>query len=100
MNDCNSQLQAVHFKYRTSPIKTSPVVLAIMGRLHHHAIDNGDVEFHNSEYSFESTSEYVPDTYPTLIKSIDDDEMDQLLGLFHSEYDENILCVDLQILET
>ena len=33
------------------------------------------------------------------IKSIDDDEMDQLLELSHSEHDENILGVDLQILE-
>ena len=87
MNKCNSQLRAVHFKYRTSPPKTSPVVLAIMGRLHHHAIDNGDVEFHTSEYSFESTSKYVPHTDTTLIKSIDDDEMDQLLELSHSEQD-------------
>ena len=99
MNKCNSQLRAFHFKYRTYPPKTSPVVFAIMGRLNHHAIDNGDVEFHTSEYAFKSNSEYVPGMDTTPIKSINDDKMDQLLGLSHSEHDENILGVDLQILQ-
>ena len=40
----NIQHPAVNFKYRTSPPKTSPVVLAIMGIFNHHSIDNGDVE--------------------------------------------------------
>ena len=42
--DWNSQHPEVHFKSRTSPLKTSPVVLAIIGRLNRHAVDNGDVE--------------------------------------------------------
>ena len=42
----NRQLIAVHFKYHTSPLKTSPVFSVIMGRLNHCAIDNGDVEVH------------------------------------------------------
>ena len=64
-----------------------------MGRINHHVIYNGDVKVHPSEYPFESTSEYVPYIYTTLIKSIDDDEMYQLLELFHSDYDDNILDV-------
>ena len=57
----------------TSPPKTSPVVSAIVGILNHHAIDNGDVEVHPSDFPFGSNSESVPypDTNP--IKSIDDD---------------------------
>ena len=66
------------------PPKTSPAVSYIMGRLNHHTIDNGDVEFHPSKFSFESNSEYVPDPDTTNIKSIDDDEMDHILELFHS----------------
>ena len=54
-----------------------------MGRLNHHAIDNGDVDVHPSEFPFEYNSESVPDTDTTPIKSIDDDEMDHLLELFH-----------------
>ena len=60
------------------------MVSDITGRLNHHVIDNGDVEVHPSEYPFESTSESVPGADTTMIKSIDDDEMDQLLELFHS----------------
>ena len=63
--------------------KTSPVVSDIMGRLNHHAIDNGDVDVHPSEFPFEYNSESIPDTDTTPIKSIDDDEMDHLLELFH-----------------
>ena len=58
--DWNSQNPAAHFKYSTFPTKTSPVVSAIMGRLNHHAIDNGNVEVHHSEFSVESNSESVP----------------------------------------
>ena len=43
---CNIQPLAYHFKYRTSPPKTSTVVSYITGRLNNHAIDNGDVEVH------------------------------------------------------
>ena len=71
--ECNIQPPSVHFKYRTSPTKNIPVVLAIIGRLDNCAIDNGDVEFHPSSYTFESNYESVPDPYTALIKSIDDD---------------------------
>ena len=40
----NSQPQAADFKSITPPSKVSPMVSSIMGRLNHHAIDNGDVE--------------------------------------------------------
>ena len=52
-----SQHPAAHFKSRTSTPNTSPVVLAIMGRLNHHAIDNGDVKVHTSDFSVEFNSE-------------------------------------------
>ena len=55
-----------------------------MGRLNHHAIDNGDVEFHPSDFPVESNSESFPNPDTTPIKYIDDDEMDHLLELFHS----------------
>ena len=54
-----------------------------MGRIINHAIDNGDIEFHPSEFPVESNSEYVPDPDTTPIKSIDDYEMDHLLEFFH-----------------
>ena len=40
----NSQPPEARFKYSTSPSKTNPVISAIMGRLNHHTIDNGDVK--------------------------------------------------------
>ena len=73
-----------HFKYRTSPPNTSPVVSDITVRLNHHAIDNGDVKVNTSDYPVESNSESVPDTDTTPIKSNNDDEMDHLLEFFHS----------------
>ena len=79
----NSQPPEVHFKYRTSPSKINPVISAIMGKLNHHAIDNGDVKFPTSEFTVESNYESVPDPETTTIKSIDDDEMYHLLELFH-----------------
>ena len=57
----NNQPPLVYFKSRTSPPKTTPVVLDIMWRLNHHTIDTGDVEVYPSEYLFESTPESVPD---------------------------------------
>ena len=57
----------------TSPPKNIPVVLAIMGRLNHHAIDNSDVEVHPSDFSVEFNSESVPDPDTTPIRSIDYD---------------------------
>ena len=97
--ECNKNPPEVHFKSWTSPPKTSPVSLAIVGILNHHYVGNGDVEVHPSNYALGYTSESV--TYPdtTLIKSIDDDEVDQLLELFHSENDDYILDVDLQMLQ-
>ena len=43
--DWNRQYPAAHLKYRTYPPKTNPLVSAIMGRLNHHAIGNGNVRF-------------------------------------------------------
>ena len=42
----NSQPPEYHFNYRISTPKTIHVVSAIMGRLNHNAIDNGDAEVH------------------------------------------------------
>ena len=76
---CNSKPPSSHFKYRTYTPKTSPVVSDITGILNHHAIDNGDVEVHPSEFPVESNYEYVTDSDTTMIKSIDDLKMDNLL---------------------
>ena len=51
----NSQPPEAHSKSRTSTTKNSPVVSAIMGRLNHHTIDNGNVKIYTSEYPVEST---------------------------------------------
>ena len=50
-----------------------------MGILNYHAMNNGDVEVHPSEFPVESNPESVTDPYTTPIKSIDDDEMGCLL---------------------
>ena len=76
--ECNIQPPELHFKPFTCPPKTSPVISAIMGVLNHHAVDNGDVNVYTSDYPLESNSEYVTDLYKTPIKSIYDDEMDQI----------------------
>ena len=54
-----------------------------MVKLNHHTIDNGDVKIPTSDFPVESNYESVPypDTNPII--SIDDDEMDHLLELFH-----------------
>ena len=70
-----------------------------MGKLNHHAIDNDDVKSSTSEFQIGSNSESVTDPDTTLNKSIDYDEMDHLLEFFHSEHDEDILDVDLQIIQ-
>ena len=54
-----------------------------MGRINHHAIDSGDVEVHPSEFPVEYNSESVPDLDTTMVKSIDDDEMDNILEFSH-----------------
>ena len=48
----NKQFPSVLFKYRTSSTKTSPVVSDIMGRLNHHAVDNGGVEVYPKDNTF------------------------------------------------
>ena len=68
----NSQNTTSHFKSRTYPSKTNPVISDIMGIINHHAIDNGDVEVHPSEFPVEYHSESVSNSYTTPIKSIDD----------------------------
>ena len=79
----STQTPASHFKYQTSPPKTSPMVSAIMGRINHYAIDNGDVAVHPSDYPFKSTYKSFPYQDTTPIKPIDDDEMDHILEFFH-----------------
>ena len=69
-----------------------------MGRLNRHVVDNGDVEVYPSDYPSKYTSDSVTKPYTTPIKSIDDDEINKLLELFHSENDDYILDVVLQIL--
>ena len=44
--DCNRQPPWSHFKYHTSPPKTSPVVSDIMVILNHHAVDDCGFEVH------------------------------------------------------
>ena len=92
----NSRPPAAQFKSRYSPSRTNPVVSAIMGKLNHHAMDNGDI---TSDFPVESSYVSVPDPETTLIKSIDDDEIDHLLGFFHSEHDDALLYADLQMLQ-
>ena len=95
----NSQPTAYHLKFRGPSTKTSTVVSDIMERLNNHTIDNGDVEVHSSEFPVEFNLESVTDKDPTLIESINDDEMDHLLEFINSENDD-ILDVDLQILQS
>ena len=98
--ECNSQPLSFIFKYQTSPPKTIPVVFDVMGRLNHHSNDNGDVEVYPLEYTFESTSDSVPDPDNTPIKLIGDDEMYQLLEFFHLQHDDGILYVYLQMFQS
>ena len=65
------------------------------GELNHYSVNNGDID---SDIPVESNYDSVPDPYITPIESIDDDEMDHLLEFFHSEHDDNLLDVDLQML--
>ena len=55
----NSQPPAAHFKSRSSPSRTNPLVSAIIGKLNHHAINNGDI---TSDVPVESSYDSVP--YP------------------------------------
>ena len=56
----NSQPPEVYFKYSNSS--------AIMVILNHHAVNNGYVEFHPSDFPVESNSDSVADTDTTPIK--------------------------------
>ena len=47
----------------------------------HHEMDNGDIEVYPSDNPSEYTFDYVPDPDNTPIKSIYDDELDELLEL-------------------
>ena len=98
--ECMIQPPAAHFISKTSPSNTIPVVSYIMGRINNHAIDNGDVKVHTSYFPVEFNSESVPDTDTPPIKSIDDYEIYHLLEFFHSEHDEYLLDVDLQMLQS
>ena len=92
----NSQPPAAHFKSRSSPSRTNPVVSAIMGKLNHHAVYNIDI---TSDVPVESSYDSIPDPDTNPIKSVDDDEMNHLLECFHSEHDDDLLEVDLQMLQ-
>ena len=70
-----------------------------MVKLNHNDIDNGDVKIPTSDIPVESNYVSFPDPYTTTMKSIDDDEMDHLLEFFHSEHDDNLLDVVLQMLQ-
>ena len=79
----NIQPPESQFKSCNCPLKTSTVVSATMWRLDHHDIDDGDVEVHPSYFPIKYNYESVPNPNTTPIKSIDDDEMDRLLEIFH-----------------
>ena len=95
----NIQPPEAHIKSRTSTTKTSPVVSVITGRINHHVIDNDDVEVQPSYFPVESNSESVPYPDTNTIKSTNDDEMDHLLELLHSEHDDYFLDVDLHMIQ-
>ena len=95
----NIQPPAAHFKSRTSPSRTNPVISAIVGKLNHYVIDNGDVKIPTSDFPVDSNYESVPDPDNTPIKSIDDDEIDHLVVFLNSEHDEDLLDVDIQMLQ-
>ena len=97
--ECNGQPPEVHFKSITSPPKTSTIILDIMVRVKHDAIDYGDVRVRPSDYTFESIYKCVPDPETNPIKSIDDDEMDQLLKLLYQDYDDDILDHEIHMLQ-
>ena len=63
-----------------------------MGKLNHYTVDNGDIEEHSSDY--------MPDTDQTPIKSNKNDEMDQLIELLNLEHYDDIIDVDLQMIQS
>ena len=80
----NVQPPSVHSKYYIPCFKNSNVVLAIMGRLNRHVVDNGDVDVYTTWYPLEYTSNYIPEPYNNTIKSTYDCLMYGLFYLFHS----------------
>ena len=44
LREWNRQPPEFHFEYKTSPSKTSSVVLAIIGRIHYHYVNNSYIE--------------------------------------------------------
>ena len=70
-----------------------------MGRLNHHAIENGNVEVKPSKFPVEYNSESIPDLETNQIISIDDYEMNHLLEFFHSEHDDDLLDVDIHVIQ-
>ena len=70
-----------------------------MGKLNHRAINNGDVIIPTSDVPVESNYDSVPYPYTTPIKSIDADEIYYLVEFFHSEHDDDLLDIDLQMLQ-
>ena len=72
---------------------------AITGKLNHHAIDNSDVKLSPLYFQVEFNYESIPDPDTAPIKSNNDCKIDHLLELFHSENDEDLLGVELQIIQ-
>ena len=72
----NIQSLAAHFKSRSSPSRTNPVVSATMGKMNHHTTGNGDITL---DVPVESSYDSVPYPDTNAIKYIDDDEMDHIL---------------------
>ena len=67
-----------------------------MGKLNHLAKNNGE---NTSDVAVEPSYDSVPYPDTTPIKSIDGDEMDHILEFFHSEHDDDLLDVDLQMIQ-
>ena len=63
----NSQPPADYFESRISPSRTNPIISAIMGKINHHAIDNGDVKILTSDFPAKYNYESVPDPDTTPI---------------------------------
>ena len=61
----NSQPPSAHLKSSSSTSRINPVVSAIMGKINHHAINNGGI---TSDVPVESNYESVPDLDTTPIK--------------------------------
>ena len=81
-SEWDNQTTPVDFKPLPSDPNTSPVVSNIMVRINNHAVDDVNVEVYPSYYLLEYPHESIPHPDNTLIKSIDNYEMDQLLKNF------------------